>query len=170
MAGSINKVILVGNVGSDPEIRSMNNGKEVASFSLATSESWKDKSSGERRDKTEWHSINVFNEGLINVIRNYIVKGSKLYIEGALQTRSWQDQASGQTKYKTEIVLQGFNGNITMLDSRREGGASAGGDFANSQKSNNTSSFGQTTGAFDAPQNGGNKDFVAEELDDEVPF
>ncbi len=122
--GSLNKVILIGNLGKDPEIRSTHDGREVANLVLATNESWTDKNSGERREKTEWHRIACFNPGLINVIRNYVKKGSKIYIEGQLQTRKWQDQ-NGQEKYSTEIVLQGYNCNLTMLD--RQGGGS---DFA----------------------------------------
>jgi single-strand DNA-binding protein len=115
MSGSLNKVTLIGNIGKDPEIRSTHDGREVANLVLATNESWTDKNSGERKEKTEWHRIACFNPGLINVIRNYVKKGSKLYIEGQLQTRKWQDQ-SGQDKYSTEIVLQGYNCNLTMLD------------------------------------------------------
>lgn len=114
---SVNKVILIGNVGVDPEIRSMNNGKEVATIKLATSESWKDKTTGERNTKTEWHTVVIFNEGLVNVVKNYINKGSKLYIEGKLQTRKWQDK-DGNDRYNTEIILQGFGGVLQMLDSR----------------------------------------------------
>ena len=117
MAGSVNKVILVGNVGNEPEIRTFQNGGRVANLSLATSENWKDKNTGERKDKTEWHRVSVTNEGLIKVIENYVHKGSKLYIEGQLETRKWQDQ-DGNDRYTTEVVLQGFNSNLTLLDSR----------------------------------------------------
>lgn len=117
MAGSVNKVILVGNVGAEPEIRRTQDGRPIANIRLATSESWRDKNTGERREKTEWHRIVVFNEGLCKVIEQYIKKGSKLYIEGALQTRKWTDQ-SGVEKYSTEVVLQGFNSVLTMLDSK----------------------------------------------------
>lgn len=116
---SVNKVIIVGNVGKDPEIRSTNNGKEIANLTIATSEKWTDKTSGERREKTEWHRVVIFSEGLVNVVKNYVKKGSKLYIEGSLQTRKWQDK-SGADKYTTEIVLQGFGSTLTMLDSRGE--------------------------------------------------
>ncbi len=124
MAGSVNKVILVGNLGRDPEIRSTQSGIRVANLSLATSESWKDKNSGERQEKTEWHRVVIFNERLVEVAEKYLRKGSKIYIEGQLQTRKWQDQ-SGQDKYSTEVVLNRFRGELTMLDSRRdsEGGA-----------------------------------------------
>ncbi len=126
MAGSVNKVILVGNVGRDPEIRTLQNGGRVASFSLATSESWKDRTSGERREKTEWHRISVFNDGLIGIIERFVKKGSKLYLEGALETRKWNDQ-SGQEKFTTEIVLKQFRGELTLLDGRGEGGGGGGG-------------------------------------------
>ncbi|OJW21192.1 MAG: single-stranded DNA-binding protein [Planctomycetales bacterium 71-10] len=118
MSGSINKVILVGNVGADPTIRSTQGGKEIANFSLATSETWKDRSTGERMEKTEWHRVVVFNEGLVSVVKNYVAKGMKLYLEGSLQTRKWVDQ-SGQDRYSTEVVLQGFNSSLVMLDRPR---------------------------------------------------
>jgi single-strand DNA-binding protein len=126
MAGSVNKVILIGNLGRDPESRTFQNGGKVVNLRIATSENWKDKSTGERKEKTEWHSVAIFNEGLANVAERYLKKGSKVYIEGQLQTRKWQDQA-GQDKYSTEVVLQGFNSNLTMLDGRGEsGGENAG--------------------------------------------
>ncbi|MDE1158617.1 MAG: single-stranded DNA-binding protein [Neorhizobium sp.] len=127
MAGSVNKVILIGNVGADPEIRRTQDGKAIANLRIATSEQWRDRNSGERREKTEWHSVVVFNEGLTKVVEQYVKKGAKLYIEGALQTRKWQDQ-NGNDRYSTEIVLQGFNSTLTMLDGRGEGGG--GGNFA----------------------------------------
>lgn len=120
MAGSVNKVILIGNVGKDPEIRSTQDGREIVNLSVATSESWKDRNTGERREKAEWHRVVIFNEGLVSVAKNYLHKGSKVYIEGQLQTRKWTDQ-SGQEKYSTEIVLQAFNGVLTMLDSKKDG-------------------------------------------------
>jgi single-strand DNA-binding protein len=126
MAGSVNKVILVGNVGRDPEIRTLQNGGRVASFSLATSENWKDRTTGERREKTEWHRIAVYNDGLIGIIERFVKKGSKLYLEGALETRKWNDQ-SGQEKYTTEIVLKQFRGELTLLDGRDGGGGGGGG-------------------------------------------
>lgn len=152
MAGSVNKVILVGNLGRDPEIRSTQDGREIANFSVATSESWKDKSTGERKEKTEWHRVVVFNEGLVKVIKNYVKKGSKVYLEGALQTRKWTDK-DGQEKYTTEVVLQGFNSVLTMLDGRRDGGASEspGGSYTSAPA------------AASAPAK-------AELLDDEIPF
>ena len=130
MAGSVNKVILIGNLGADPEIRRTQDGRPVANLRLATSESWKDKTSGERKEKTEWHRVVIFNENLCRIAEQYLKKGSKVFIEGALQTRKWQDQ-SGQDRYSTEVVLQGFRGELTLLD--RAGGAGAGagggGDF-----------------------------------------
>ncbi|MBA4800747.1 MAG: single-stranded DNA-binding protein [Euryhalocaulis sp.] len=156
MAGSVNKVILVGNLGRDPEIRSLNSGDRVANLRLATSENWRDKASGERREKTEWHSIAIFNENLVKVAENYLRKGSKVYIEGQLQTRKWQDQ-QGQDKYTTEIVLQKFRGELQMLDSKVEGGGSYGGG---SSDQGGYSSGGGSGG-------GQKEDF---ELDDEIPF
>ena len=119
MSGSVNKVILIGNLGRDPEIKTMNNGGQVVNLSLATSESWKDKTTGERRERTEWHRVVIFNENLCKVAQNYLKKGSKVYLEGQLQTRKWQDQ-SGADKYSTEIVLQNYRGELTMLDSKTE--------------------------------------------------
>ena len=129
MAGSVNKVILVGNLGRDPEIRSLNNGDRVANLRIATSETWRDKATGERKEKTEWHSVVIFNDNIVKVAENYLKKGSTVYVEGALQTRKWTDQ-QGVEKYSTEVVLQGFNSTLTMLDGRGEGGGrSGGGDF-----------------------------------------
>ncbi|MGD9846418.1 MAG: single-stranded DNA-binding protein [Variibacter sp.] len=165
MAGSVNKVILVGNVGADPEIRRTQDGRPIANIRLATSETWRDKNTGERKEKTEWHRVVVFNEGLCKVVEQYVKKGSKLYIEGALQTRKWQDQ-SGQDRYSTEVVLQGFNSVLTMLD--RAGGGGGGGDFG----SDNGSDFGSsgTGGGGRARQpamaGGGRRD----DMDDEIPF
>ena len=126
MAGSVNKVILVGNLGADPEIRRLNSGEPVVNLSVATSETWRDKNSGERRERTEWHRVVIFNENLAKVAENYLKKGSKVYVEGQLQTRKWTDQ-NGQDKYTTEIVLQRFRGDLQMLDSRGEGEGSYGG-------------------------------------------
>jgi single-strand DNA-binding protein len=135
MAGSVNKVILVGNLGKDPEVRRMQNGNPVVNLSVATSESWRDKATGERKEKTEWHRVVIFSEGLAKVAEQYLKKGAKVYIEGALQTRKWTDQ-SGVEKYSTEVVLQGFNSNLTMLDGRSGGGGGFGseesGDFGSS--------------------------------------
>ena len=153
MAGSINKVILVGNLGNDPQIRATQDGREIANLSIATSDSWKDKNTGERREKTEWHRVAIFNEGLVRVAKNYLRKGSKVYIEGALQTRKWTDQ-SGAEKYSTEVVLQGYNGNLTMLDGRSDN-ASSGQSYDNS--------YSQQP-ASNAPSQ------PAPMLDDEIPF
>src|ERR1700723_252496 len=120
MSGSVNKVILVGNLGRDPEIRTLNSGDRVANFTMATSETWRDRPSGERRERTEWHRVVIFNDNLVKVAESYLRKGAKVYIEGALQTRKWTDQ-SGQEKYSTEVVLQGFGSTLTMLDSKRDG-------------------------------------------------
>jgi single-strand DNA-binding protein len=144
MAGSVNKVILVGNLGRDPEIRTTQDGTRVANLSLATSESWKDKTSGERREKTEWHRVVIFNDRLVDVVERFLKKGSKLYIEGQLQTRKWTDQ-SGQEKYTTEIVLQRYRGELTMLDSRG-GGA---GDSAMPAGAGASSGSGQAPADFD---------------------
>ena len=126
MAGGINKVIIVGNLGKDPEVRTCANGGKVCNFSVATSESWKDKQTGERKEKTEWHNISIYNEGLAGVAEKYLRKGSKVYLEGKLQTRKWQDQ-SGNDRYSTDVVLQGFDAKMEMLDSRQGGGGQGGG-------------------------------------------
>lgn len=125
MSGSVNKVILVGNLGADPEVRRMQDGRPVVNLRIATSETWRDRNSGERKERTEWHRVVIFNEGLAKVAENYLRKGAKVYIEGQLQTRKWQDQ-SGQDRYSTEVVLQGFNSTLTMLDGRGEGGGGGG--------------------------------------------
>ncbi len=167
MAGSINKVILVGNLGKDPEIRSLGSGDRVANLTLATSEQWRDKTSGERKEKTEWHRIVIFNENLVKVAENYLKKGSKVYIEGSLQTRKWTDQ-SGQEKYSTEVVLQKFRGELTMLDGRG-GGDAAEGDFGGQ-------SYGGRAGGgggFDqgpAARGSGPRESFPADLDDEIPF
>jgi len=169
MAGSVNKVILVGNVGNDPEIRSFNNGGKVANFSLATSESWRDKQSGERKEKTEWHRVAIFNDGLVGVVEKYVKKGSKLYIEGKLQTRKWTDR-DGNEKYTTEVVLQGFGGNLTMLDGRNDGGgARMGGGGGYNQDSVAYGNQGQQGGGqrSASAQEGPKENF---DLDDEIPF
>ena len=159
MAGSVNKVILIGNVGADPEIRRTQDGRPIANLRIATSESWRDRNTGERKEKTEWHRVVVFNEGLCKVIEQYVKKGSKLYIEGALQTRKWTDQA-GVEKYSTEVVLQGFNSTLQMLDSRGggAGASSGGGDYGDDDYSSSSRSSG-----------GGKANFAAD-LDDEIPF
>jgi len=160
MAGSVNKVILVGNVGKDPETRSFSNGGKVCNFSLATSDSWKDKQSGERRESTQWHNIAIFNENLIKVVENYVQKGSKLYLEGQLQTRKWQDR-DGNDRWTTEVVLQRFRGELVMLDGRNSGGGDRGGY----DQSRNVSSGGGSRSA--STQEGPAESF---ELDGEIPF
>jgi single-strand DNA-binding protein len=174
MAGSVNKVILVGNVGNDPEIRTFGNGGKVANLSLATSENWRDKQSGERREKTEWHRVAVFGEGLVGVIERYVKKGSKLYIEGKLQTRKWQDR-DGNDKYTTEIVLQGPGSNMTMLDSRNEGGGGGGRMGGGGGGGYNQDRGGY--GNMDQGGGGGSRSASAMEgpkqdfdLDDDIPF
>ncbi len=158
---SINKVILIGNVGSDPEIRNTNDGREIASFSLATSESWKDKNTGERKEKTEWHRLVVFSQGLVGIIKNYVKKGAKLYIEGQLQTRKWTDN-NGVDKYTTEVILQNFNSTLQILDSRNNSGGNGGGNYDSTPKAPNNSSA----------KNNSNNDVggLSEDLDDDIPF
>ena len=152
MAGSVNKVILVGNLGKDPEVRRMTSGEPVVNLSVATSESWKDKASGEKKEKTEWHRVVIFNENLAKVAEQYLKKGAKVYLEGALQTRKWTDK-DGAEKYSTEIVLNRFNGTMVMLDGRSGGGAGEGG-FG-----------GGGRGTNEAPAS-----FQRDEMDDEIPF
>ena len=165
MAGSVNKVILVGNLGRDPEVRSMQDGSPVVNLSVATSENWRDKNTGERREKTEWHRVVIFNENLAKVAQSYLKKGSKVYVEGQLQTRKWTDQ-SGVEKYSTEVVLQRFRGELTMLDGRND---NAGGGFSDNQSNygGGQSQGGQQGGG----QQGGNAPAGgAADLDDEIPF
>jgi single-strand DNA-binding protein len=157
MAGSVNKVILIGNLGADPEVRHTQDGRPIVNLRLATSESWRDKASGERKERTEWHRVVIFSEPLCRIAEQYLKKGSKIYVEGQLQTRKWQDQ-SGQDRYSTEVVLQGFNSQLTMLDGRQSGGegrepvGASSGDFGRS------SALGSGGRSFD------------KELDDEIPF
>ncbi len=164
MAGSVNKVILVGNLGRDPEVRNMQSGDPIVHLNLATSESWKDKNSGERREKTEWHRVVIFNENLGRIAQQYLRKGSKVYIEGALQTRKWQDQ-SGVEKYTTEVVLQRFRGELTMLDSRADGGGGGGGNYGGGGGGDGFNDGGGGGGDFGGGGGGGGGD-----LDDEIPF
>ena len=165
MAGSVNKVILVGNLGKDPEVRRMQNGNPVVNLSVATSDTWRDKATGERKEKTEWHRVVIFSEGLAKVAEQYLKKGSKVYLEGALQTRKWTDK-DGIEKYSTEIVLQGFNSNLTMLDGARGGAGGGGGsDFGADQSSDFGASRPQTRQP--AMAGGGGK---RGDLDDEIPF
>jgi len=152
MAGSLNKVLLIGRLGADPEIKQMVNGKNVARFSLATSNTWKDRSTGEKKEKTEWHRVVIFNEGLANVVKQYLKKGAQVYIEGQLSTRKWRDEKTGQDKYSTEVVLQGFNSSLTML-----GGKNSGQD--------NFSQISNDSALPDDSSTSSNKD-----LDDEIPF
>ncbi len=152
MAGSLNKVQLIGRLGADPEIKQMVNGKNVARLSIATSQSWKDKSSGEKKEKTEWHRVVIFNEGLVNVVQQYVKKGANVYIEGQLSTRKWKDEATGQDKYSTEIVLQGYNSSLTMLDSR--------------SSSNNSNLVTENKSSL--PNENMSQD--NSDLDDEIPF
>ncbi len=170
MAGSVNKVILIGNLGQDPDIRRTQDGRPIANFSIATSESWRDKNTGERREKTEWHRIVCFNEGLCKVIEQYVKKGSKVYVEGQLQTRKWQDQ-SGQDKYTTEVVLQGFNGTLTMLDSRNsEGGGGYGGGGGQMSGGGDYGGGGQMGGGGQSGGGGGGFPSSGGDMDDEIPF
>ena len=151
MAGSLNKVQLIGRLGADPEVKQMVNGKSVARLSLATSQSWKDRNSGEKKEKTEWHRVVVFNEGLVNIVQQYLKKGSQVYVEGQLTTRKWKDEQSGQDKYSTEIILQGYNSTLTML-----GGTNTNNISNNPSNKNND---------FDQTNQQSNND-----LDDEIPF
>ncbi|MBD9390102.1 single-stranded DNA-binding protein [Rhizobium sp. CG4] len=182
MAGSVNKVILIGNVGADPEIRRTQDGRPIANLRIATSETWRDRNSGERKEKTEWHTVVVFNEGLCKVIEQYVKKGAKLYIEGALQTRKWQDQ-TGNDRYSTEVVLQGFGSTLTMLDGRGEGGGggSRGGDFGGGGNDyGGGSSGGGYGGGYDqqpARSGGGGgarggqpAGGFSNDMDDDIPF
>jgi single-strand DNA-binding protein len=181
MAGSVNKVILIGNLGADPEIRRTQDGRPIANLRIATSESWRDKNSGERKEKTEWHSVVIFNEGLCKVAEQYLKKGSTVYVEGQLQTRKWQDQ-TGADRYSTEVVLQGFNGNLTMLGGRGDsaGGARGGNDFGGAD-------YGSGGGGYEggysapAPSRGGASGGASRggsapsggfsrDLDDDIPF
>jgi len=163
MAGSINKVILVGNLGRDPEVRTMQNGGKVCNLAVATSEQWRDKNSGERRERTEWHRVVIFNEHFLDVAEKYLRKGSKVYIEGQLQTRKWQDQ-SGQDRYSTEVVLQRFRGELQMLDRAGEGGGGGGGgDYGGGGGGSGGSGGGDMGGP---PSGGGGGD----DLDDDIPF
>ena len=162
MAGSVNKVILVGNLGKDPEIRRTQDGRPIANLSVATSETWRDKATGERKEKTEWHRVVIFNEGLCKVAEQYLKKGAKVYIEGQLQTRKWTDQ-SGVEKYSTEVVLQGFNSTLTMLDGRSGGG---GGSFG----SDESSDFGSGGPASSAPRRAVAAGARNSDMDDDIPF
>ncbi|MXP26075.1 single-stranded DNA-binding protein [Altererythrobacter indicus] len=187
MAGSVNKVILIGNLGQDPEVRSFQNGGKVCNLRIATSESWKDRNSGERQERTEWHTVAIFSEGLVNVAERFLRKGSKVYVEGQLQTRKWQDQ-QGNDRYSTEVVLRGFNGTLTMLDGpgggsggggQSSGGSSGGWNQGGGQSgsgnnwnqgggSSGGSSGGWNQGGGGSPSSGGSN--FGDDLDDDIPF
>ena len=164
MAGSLNKVMLIGNLGADPEVRSFQNGGKVCNLRIATSEQWKDRNTGERQERTEWHSVAIFSEGLINVCENYLKKGSKVFVEGQLQTRKWQDQ-SGNDRYSTEVVLRGFGGTLTMLDG--PGGGQGGGGQRGGQ-SGGWNQGGASSGSGGGAPAGGGSNY--DDLDDEIPF
>ncbi len=166
MAGSVNKVILVGNLGGDPEIRSMQSGDEVANLNIATSETWKDKASGEKKERTQWHKVVIFNQPIVNVARNYLKKGAKVYIEGSLETRKWQDK-DGKDQYSTEVVLRPYTGQLTMLDSR--GGGSGGGGGYSGGGGND---FGGSDeyGSAAPSRSSGSRSGKADDMDDDIPF
>jgi single-strand DNA-binding protein len=188
MAGSLNKVMLIGNLGADPEIRSFQNGGRVANLRIATSETWKDRNTGERQERTEWHTVAIFSEGLVNVVENYVKKGSKVFIEGQLQTRKWQDQ-QGNDRYSTEVVLRGYNGTLTMLDGAGGGGGGggrsggggnygggSGGGYAGGQQGGSGGGWnqggggpgGDGGGSGGGSQGGGSGGY--DDLDDDIPF
>ena len=160
MAGSVNKVILIGNLGADPEIRTLTSGDRVANLRVATSETWRDRTSGERKERTEWHRVVIFNDNLVKVAESFLRKGSKVYIEGAIQTRKWTDQ-SGVEKFSTEIVLQKFRGELTMLDGKGEGGSDRGGDEYGG---------GFSSGAGPRAKSSAPREDFSADLDDEIPF
>ncbi|QUL36734.1 single-stranded DNA-binding protein [Erythrobacter sp. JK5] len=174
MAGSLNKVMLIGNLGADPEVRSFQNGGKVCNLRIATSETWKDRNTGERQERTEWHNVAIFSEGLVNVAENYLKKGSKVYIEGKLQTRKWQDQ-SGQDRYTTEVVLRGYDGTLTMLDGAPGGGGRSGGGGGYGGGQNGGSGGGgwnQGGGGSGGGSggSGGGQGGGYDDLDDDIPF
>ena len=176
MAGSLNKVMLIGNLGADPEIRSFQNGGKVANLRIATSETWKDRNTGERQERTEWHTVAIFSEGLVGVVERYLRKGSKVYVEGQLQTRKWQDQ-QGNDRYSTEVVIRGMNGTLTMLDGAQgggggnRGGGGGGGSWDQGGGSSGGGSGGgwnQGGGSSGGSQSGGGSNY--DDLDDDIPF
>ena len=170
MAGSVNKVILVGNLGKDPETRTFANGGKVVSFSLATSENWKDRASGERKEKTEWHNVSIFSEGLAGVAERFLRKGSKVYLEGQLETRKWQDQ-SGNDRYTTDVVLRNFNSSMVLLDGRGEGGGGGGGGGGRSyDEGGGFGGSGYGAGGGSKPQSRPQPAAFDSDLDDDVPF
>jgi len=174
MAGSVNKVILIGNLGRDPEVRSFQNGGKVCNLRIATSETWKDRNSGEKKEKTEWHTVAIFNEGLVRIAEQYLKKGSKVYLEGQLETRKWQDQ-SGADKYTTEVVLRNYGGTLTMLDGREGGGGMGGGGGGYDDRDSGGGGYddrggyggGQSSGGGGNQGGGGGS---SRDLDDEIPF
>ena len=172
MAGSLNKVMLIGNLGADPEIRSFQNGGRVANLRIATSETWKDRNTGERQERTEWHTVAIFSEGLVNVCENYLKKGSKVFVEGQLQTRKWQDQ-SGNDRYSTEVVLRGYNGTLTMLDSAGGGGMGGGGGRSGGGFGGGGGGSGggwNQGGGSGGSSGGGSQGGGYDDLDDDIPF
>jgi len=178
MVGSLNKVMLIGNLGADPEIRSFQNGGKVANLRIATSETWKDRNTGERQERTEWHTVAIFSEGLVNVVENYLKKGAKVFIEGQLQTRKWQDQ-QGNDRYSTEVVLRGFNGTLTMLDGAGGGaggggGGRSGGGYGGGGNQGGGSGGGggwnQGGGSSGGGSGGGQAGGGYDDLDDDIPF
>ncbi|MEM6620279.1 MAG: single-stranded DNA-binding protein [Pseudomonadota bacterium] len=169
MAGSLNKVMLIGNLGRDPEVRSFQNGGKVCNLRIATSERWRDKNTGENREKTEWHTVAIFSEGLVRVCEQYLRKGSKVFVEGALQTRKWQDQ-SGQDRYSTEVVIQNYGGTLTMLDGRGEGGSGGGGGYGGGGSVGGGYDSGGGYGGGSQSGGGGGYGGGNSDLDDEIPF
>ena len=174
MAGSLNKVMLIGNLGADPEIRSFQNGGKVANLRIATSESWKDRQTGERKEKTEWHTVAIFSEGLVSVVERYLKKGSKVFVEGKLQTRKWQDQ-NGQDRYSTEIVIQGLGGTLTMLDGAQGGGGMGGGGarsggYGGGAAGGSGSGGGWDQGGGSSGSSSGGAGGGYDDLDDDIPF
>ena len=179
MAGSLNKVMLIGNLGADPEIRSFQNGGKVANLRIATSETWKDRNTGERQERTEWHTVAIFSEGLVSVVERFLKKGSKVYIEGKLQTRKWQDQ-NGQDRYSTEVVLRGFDGTLTMLDGAQGGGGGGGGGYGGGGQRGGGSGGGYGGGSGGGNDQGGSWNQGGggsgggganyDDLEDDIPF
>lgn len=171
MAGSVNKVILIGNLGKDPEVRTMQTGGRLANLTIATSESWKDKTTGERKENTQWHRVVIFNDALVGIAERFLKKGSKVYLEGQLETRKWQDN-EGKDNYSTEVVLRPYRGELTLLDSRgssdNQGGGYGGGGYNNNNSGNDD--FGGSSGSSQNSGSGGGKSSFAEDLDDEIPF
>ncbi|MBV7265054.1 single-stranded DNA-binding protein [Erythrobacter ani] len=173
MAGSLNKVMLIGNLGADPEIRSFQNGGKVANLRIATSETWKDRNTGERQERTEWHTVAIFSEGLVNVVERFLKKGSKVFIEGKLQTRKWQDQ-NGQDRYSTEVVLRGFDGTLTMLDGAGGAGAGGGGGYSGGNQGGGAQGSGgggwNQGGGGSGGSSSGGQGGRYDDLDDDIPF